>query len=74
MGVNISAILRLPKVARVAHDGAPPAHVSTSLLQRIPIRRDDLKQFLESIINVLRSFLSLQFLLGRKITPGYQSR
>lgn len=72
MGVNILAILRLPKVPRVAHDGASSACVGASLLQRIPIPGNDPKQFLESSINILWSFLSLQFLLGRKITPGYQ--
>jgi len=72
MGVNILAILRLPKVPRVAHDSASSAHVSASLLKRIPIPRNDPKQFLESSVNILRSFLSLQFLLERKITPSYQ--
>lgn len=74
MGVNILTILRLQKVSRVTHYGTPSARGSASLLQWIPIPGNELKQFLQSSINVLRSFLPLQFLLGRKIIPGYQYR
>lgn len=72
MGVNILTIPRLQKVPGVAHDGTPPARGRASLLQWIPIPGNELKQFLQSGINILRSFLPLQFLLGRKVTPGYQ--
>lgn len=69
MGVDVFAVLRLPKIPRVAHDSTSPA--CASLLQWISISRNNLKQFLESSINILRSFLSLQFLVERKITLGY---
>lgn len=61
MGVNILAVLRLPEVPRVAHDGAAPAGVGSPLLQRVPVPGDDPKQLCESGVQTLRSFLSLQF-------------
>lgn len=73
MGVDILAVLRLPEVPGVAHDGAAPAGVGSPLLQRVPVPGDDPKQLCESGVQTLRSFLCLQFLLGRKITPGYHT-
>lgn len=65
MAVYVLAVMRLPEVPGVPHNGTPSAHGRASLLQLIAIARNGLKQLLDGFINILRIFLSLQFLLGR---------
>lgn len=74
MGVDVGAVLGLPQVAGVAHDGAAPAAVRAALLQGVPVPGDDPKQLCQGGVQTPWGFLSLQSLLGRKITPGHQHR
>lgn len=61
MGVDVGAVLGLPEVARIAHDGAAPAGRGAPLLQGIPVPGDDPKQLCQGGVQTPRSFLSLQF-------------